>query len=342
MPDTYTKRRGGLKPKTPRAGVPLPGMGGYDYPRGPYGATGFPGSTPAARQVHPQTADGRKDRQLTATGIRARDTGPEFGDPGPVEVPKPQPSYGQVRFRPGTAPRPGNRFRRPDGTSRQPASRTGAETAGERRMTPVIGRPAGSASKNVRNSYAQRYKADPLEVRGYRAAPNPGKTGAALNGQSQYHPGNFVYGNPDGKPVPGMPSNPGAQPEVTVQSRYVSPEGSMEGYAMDRALRFARGGVAGYPDSYVSSTGVHHLRGARLTGERYFGALDDQARIGLPGDAYGIARARGPRHRPVRFEAPEPWTANYYDVPADQSSSAPDMIHAAPGRPPRGRAVRRG
>jgi hypothetical protein len=342
VPGEYTKRRGGLKPKSPRVAVPLPGVGGYDYPRGPYGATGFPGSTPAAKQVHPQTADGRKDRQYTTTGVWARDTGPEFTDPGPTEVPKPQPPYGSVRFRPGTQPSPGNRFLRGNGTPRLPRARTGAETAGERRMTPVIGRAIGSAAKNVRNDYAQRYKADPLEIRGYRPSPNPGKTGAALNGQSQYHPGTFIYGGPDGKPIPGMPSNPGAQPDVVVASRYVSLEGSMEGYAMDRDLRFARGGVAGYPDSYVSSTGVHHLRGGRLTGERYVGALDDQARIGLPTDAYGIARARGPRHRPVRFEQPQPWTANYYDTSADQSTSAPDMIHTAPSRPRAGRAVRRG
>ena len=342
MPGDYTKRRGGLKPRSPRVAVPLPGVGGYDYPRGPYGATGFPGSTPAAKQVHPQTEDGRKDRQLTTTGIWARDTGPEFTDPGPTETPKPQPSYGSVRFRPGTQPSPGNRFLRGNGSPRLPRYRTGAETAGERRMTPVIGRAIGSAAKNVRNDYAQRYKADPLAVRGYRPAPNPGKTGAALNGQSQYHPGTFVYGGPDGKPIPGMPSNPGAQPDVVVASRYVSLEGSMEGYAMDRELRFSKGGTAGYPDSYVSSTGVHHLRGGRLTGERYVGDLDDQARIGLPTDAYGIARARGPRHRPVRFEQAQPWTANYYDVPADQSTSAPDMIHTAPSRPRAGRAVRRG
>jgi len=342
VPGEYTKRRGGLKPKSPRVAVPLPGVGGYDYPRGPYGATGFPGSTPAAKQVHTQTADGRKDRQYTTTGVWSRDTGPEFTDTGPTETPKPQPPYGSVRFRPGTQPRPGNRFLRGNGTPRQPRARTGAETAPEHRMTPVIGRAIGSAAKNVRNDYAQRYKADPLAVRAYRPAANPGKTGAALNGQSQYHPGTFVYGNPDGKPVPGMPSNPGAQPDVVVQSRYVSLEGSQEGYAMDRDLRFSKGGVAGYPDSYVSSTGVHHLRGGRLTGERYTGDLDDQARIGLPTDAYGIARARGPRHRPVRFEPPQPWTANYYDVPADQSTSAPDMIHQAPSRPRAGRAVRRG
>jgi hypothetical protein len=342
VPGEYSKRRGGLKPKSPRVAVPLPGVGGYDYPRGPYGATGFPGSTPAARKTHAQTGDGRKDRQLTTTGIWARDTGPEFTDPAPTVTPRPQPPYGSVRFLPGTEPSPGNRFLRGNGTPRLPRARRMEQTSPERRETPVIGRAIGSAAKHVRNDYARRYLADPLMVRGYRPSPNPGKTGAALNGQSRYHPGTFIYGHPDGKPIPGMYPQPGVPPEVTVQSRYVSLEGSQEGYAMDRPLMFARGGVAPYPDSYVSSTGVHHLRGGRMTGERYVGALDDQARIGLDTDAYGISRARGPRHRPVRFEQPQPWTANYYDVPADQSSSAPDLIHQAPSRPRAGRAVRRG
>jgi hypothetical protein len=309
MPGTYSKRRHGLKPKSPRAGVPLPGVGGYDYPRGPFGATGFPGSTPAARTTHTQTADGRRDRQLTASGNQA-----EWALLPP---------------------------RRADGTPRQPRARTGAETSSEHRMTPVIGGAPGS--QNVRNSIAQRYKARPALWRGYRPSPNPGKTGARLNGPSQTHPGTMVYGHPDGVPVPGMASNPGFPPEVTVQSRFVSAEGSQEGYAMDRDLAFARGGVAGYPSSFVAFTGNQHLRGGRLTGERYFGAIQDQQEIGLPSDAYGIARARGPRHRPVRFEQPQPWSANYYDNPPDTASSqAADMIHQSPSRPRSGRSVRRG
>ncbi len=308
MPGGYSKRTTGLKKKSPRAAVPLPGVGGYDYPRGPFGATGFPGSTPAAAKTHTQAPGGRRDRQLTATGNQA-----EWA----------------------TLP-----TRRPGGDPRQPRARTGRETAPERRMTPVIGGAPGAS--NVRNTIAQRWKARPDLVRAYRPAPNPGKTGAALNGPSRYHPGTFVYGHPDGKPVPGMPPQPGLGPQVTVQSRYVSAEGSQEGYAMDRPLMFARGGVAPYPDSYQRSTGVHHLRGGRLTGQRYFGAVRDQQQIGLPSDAYGIARARGPRHRPVGFTQPAPWSANYYDVPADRSSAPADMVHNSPSRPRRSGVPRRG
>jgi hypothetical protein len=282
-------------------------VGGYDYPRGPYGATGYPGSTPAAAVTHTQTSGGRRDRQLTASGNQA-----EWAVLPP---------------------------RRPDGSPRQPRARTGEETSSEHRMTPIIGGAPGS--QNVRNTVAQRWKANPALWRGYRPSPNPGKTGARLNGASQYHPGTTVHGEPDGTPIPGMPVQPGP-PQVTVQSRYVSPEGSMEGYAMNRGLTFAKGGTpAPYPSSFTAFTGNQHLRGARLTGQRYFGAIQDQQEIGLPSDAYGIARARGPRHRPVRFEQPQPWSANYYDSPPEAASQAADMIHQSPSRPRAGR-VRRG
>jgi len=307
MPGTYSKRRHGLKPKSPRPGVPLPGVGGYDYPRGPYGATGFPGSTPAAKTTHAQTTDGRRDRQLTASA-----------------------NQDEWALLP---------TRRMDGSPRQPFARTGAETRAEQRMTPVIGGAPGS--QNVRNTIAQRWKANPALWRGYKPSPNPGKTGAARDGQATYHPDTFVYGVPDGVPIPGVPGNI-AGPEVTVQSRFVSDEGSQEGYAVNRPLQFAKGGVAGYPSSFVSFTGNQHLRGARLTGQRYFGAIQDQQEIGLPSDAYGIARARGPRHRPVRFEQPQPWTANYYDSPPESATQAADMVHQSPSRPRAGRPVRRG
>lgn len=340
MPAQTTKRRYGLKAKSPRPGVPLPGLGGYDYPRGPYGATGFPGSTPAATPTHTQTVQGRKDRQLTPTQVWVRDTGPHAADVGPVRVPRPQPSYSEVEFIPGTTD-PASTYVRPDGSPRLPRARQMRSTSAERRMTPVIGGAPGS--QNVRNQVAQRYKARPGDLHTYRAAPNPGKTGARLDGVSQYHPGQMVHGDPDGKPIPGMASQPGAPPGVTVPSRFVSAEGSMEGYAMDRPLQFDKGGVAGYPSSYTRFTGNQHPRGGRLTGQRYFGDRADQAQIGLPSDAYGIARARGPRHRPVRFEQPAPWTVNYYDTaPEDATAQAADMIHVSPTRPRAGRAVRRG
>lgn len=308
MPAQHRKRgRGGLASPPRTQALPEPGIGGYDYPRGPYGATGFPGSTPASRQVKGQ------GRPAGGRGLRQLSPGENQGEW--AELPS----------------------RRDDGTPRQPFARQMRSTSAERRMTPVIGGAPGS--QNVRNTVAQRYKAVPGQIREYRPAANPGKTGARLTGPSQYHPGITIHGDPDGKPVPGMASNPGAGPMVAVPSRYVSAEGSQEGYAMDRPLLFARGGTpAGYPPGYQ---GNEHVRGGRLTGQRYTGALGDQQKIGLPTDSYGIARARGPRHRPVRFEQPPPWAANYYDVPSEAAGPR-DMIHKSPGGRRGGRKPRRG
>lgn len=324
------QRRVRAKPQTPRAQtLPNPGIGGYDYPRGPYGKTGFPGSTPASKRTKGQTAESRRDRQLTATQIQERDTGPEFTETWPTQTPKPQPSYGEVRFRPGTEADPGNRFIRPNGTPRQPRARQHRSTSAEHRMTPVIGGAPGS--QNVRNEFAQRYKARPELVREYRASPNPGKTGARFDGPSRYHPDVFVHGHPDGKPVPAMAPQPGYPPTVVVQSRFVSEEGSQEGYAMDRPMLFSKGGTPARQPTGAAP----HIRGGRFDGTRYFGALEDQQKIGLKSDSYGIKRARGPNHRPVRFEQPPPWTANFYDVPPDQGETAPDMIRRAPAAPRR-------
>lgn len=44
---------------------PNPGIGGYDYPRGPYGATGFPGSTSDVRE-NPEAAEGKLHDDYTA------------------------------------------------------------------------------------------------------------------------------------------------------------------------------------------------------------------------------------------------------------------------------------
>jgi hypothetical protein len=361
MPGQHRPARRGLQPRTPRRGVPLPGIGGYDYPRGPFGQTGFPGSTPAAPRTKRQDQEGRKDPQwlgrptLTAPDVWDRDTGPAALDVTPVRSPKPQPSYGDVEFIPGTPTGP-SQFLKRSGLPRNPRARRKDLTTGpEHRMTPVIGGTPGvlGAPKLVRNEVAQRWKADPLKIREYRASPNPGKTGARATGvPSKLHPSVTIWGEPDGKPVPGMYPTPDQdQFSVTVQSRYVSHEGAQEGYAMNREQRFTKGGTPAKWRQDLRPT-PNHIRGARLEGDRYFGAIRDQQRIGLDSDSFGIARRRGPRHRPVRFEQPRPWTANYRDVAPDEGDQAPDMIHRSPkrdrgrarhaGRPRRGGVPKRG
>src|SRR5258706_471682 len=187
MPAQTRKRRSGLKGKSPRAALPEPGIGGYDYPRGPYGKTGFPRPTPASARTHSQGRDGRIDR-----------------------APQNQPIGGEPHSD-------------PQGPQREDYD-----------LPPP--RPGG----------------DPPQPR----APHMG-----------------------GTPAP-------------------------------------------YPAGY---DGNEHVRGGRYTGQRYFGAIADQQKIGLDSDAYGIARRRGPRHRPVRFEVPTPHAANFYDVAPDQGTEAPDM-----------------
>lgn len=308
MPAQTRKRRTGLKGRSPRAALPEPGIGGYDYPRGPYGKTGFPGSTPASSPTHSQGRDGRKDRAPYSEPIGGQAYAALEGQQAEY--------YDLPPHRPG-------------GDPSQPRARQARSTSPEHRMTPHIGGAPGS--QNVRNQIAQRYKAVPGQIRAYRPSPNPGKTGARPGGPSRYHPDTFVHAHPDGHPVPGMAPQPGYPPAVVVSSRYVSHEGAQEGYAVNRQLAFAKGGTpAPYPPGY---DGNEHIRGGRLTGQRYFGALADQQRIGLDSDAYGIARRRGPRHRPVRFEMPAPHAANFYDVAPDHGDEAPDMIHKSPGRP---------
>jgi hypothetical protein len=296
VPGQHRPARGGIKGKSPRTpALPEPGIGGYDYPRGPMGKTGFPGSTPASKRTHTQGRDGRKDRAATQQPITVQQR--EYYD---------LPAH------------------RPGGDPSQPRARQMRSTAPERRMVPVSEHAPGS--QNVRNTIAQRYKAVPGQVRAYRASPNPGKTGARLDGASRYHPDIYVHGHPDGKPVPGMASQPGYPPMVVVSSRYVSREGGQEGYAVDRPMLFAKGGT---PPRQPHGA-APHIRGGRMSGQRYFGALADQQRIGLDSDAYGISRRRGPRHRPMRFEVPSPHAANYYDVPPHDGTEAPDMIHRSP------------
>jgi len=115
---------------------PLPGIGGYDMPRGPYGEGGFPGSTPAAPPVHPQTAMGRRERQLTAS---------------------------QAQQEWGILP-----SRRVNGTPRQPYARNKAQAdRTEVRSSPVLsaGVPGNENQRNTR--YYGGQKAAPDGVNRY-------------------------------------------------------------------------------------------------------------------------------------------------------------------------------
>lgn len=276
-----------------RSGIPLPGVGGYDMPRGPYGEGGFPGSTPAAPATHPQSPDGQRGArpQLSATA-------------------------NQQQW--ATLP-----TRTRSGLPRNPHARNQPLATGlERRSSPAINEPPPGDQKQRNTIYYGGVQALPSATRAYLSAPNPGKNGGtnAIDGSGGFSTdaGNVAGGDPS---------------TVVVPSRFVAPP-DLDGYAMDRPEAFDRTGPRGGPGYAAFAAGYrgdYHIRGGRLDGTRYFGALADQQRIGLPSDAYGIARRRGPNHRPVRFEVPPPWSVNYYDVPPEVGTQSPDMIHQSPG-----------
>ena len=220
---------------------PHPGIGGYDMPRGPYGEGGFPGSTPAAVPVHPQSDEGTRQRPLSAS--QAQDEWTHL------------PS------------------RRLNGTPRQPYARNKAQADDtERRSSPIIGAGVPGNQRQRNTTY----------YGGRQAAP-------------------------DG------------------QNRYVfeGEKGGFGSYAVDRRIPYM---IHARPEGYRGNAAV---RGADLSGQRYAMAGKEQT-AGLPDGQYGIARRRGPLHRPVRFERPGPWSANYYDVAPPAGTQAPNMVHESP------------
>lgn len=123
---------------------PLPGVGGYDMPRGPYGEGGLPGSTAAAPPTHPQSEEGSRKRSLTASG--AQDQWKELPT------------------------------RRVNGTPRQPFARDPRQaTDTRRRSSPVISAnvPGNENQRNTR--YYGGRQAAPGTGRSFRSAPNPGR-----------------------------------------------------------------------------------------------------------------------------------------------------------------------
>lgn len=241
---------------------PLPGVGGYDMPRGPYGEGGFPGSTPAAPPVHPQTSEGIPQRKLTVSGAQQ-----EWN----------------------TVP-----TRRKNGTPRQPKARNLRQALDtEKWSSPVL-------AQNVPGDENQR---NTVYYGGRQAEAGMPETGLSAN----------LSGGR--KPV-----------DVTTVNRYVfnGMNGGFESEAFDRSIPYrihARGGAY---------DGAPSNRGADLSGNRFTMQPSQNLNSGGHGH-YGIGRQRGPNHRPVKFEMPGPWSANYYDVAPQQGTNQPDMIHNSPG-----------
>lgn len=120
---------------------PQAGEGGYTIPRGPYGATGMPGSTSAAPPVHSQTpGDGDKQELLTASGNQE-----EWLE-----------TRGSVGGMPG----------------RYVGGQQARTRDTVKRRTPVISSGTPGA-ENVRNEVAQSYRNPPGQEHVYQSAPNP-------------------------------------------------------------------------------------------------------------------------------------------------------------------------
>lgn len=308
---------------------PLPGQGGFDMPPGPYGGSGFPGSTSSTRTFkgkNPRAVKIRADSnggfeqalsgtpQVRQSSYRGdvqspveppqspRDT-PEVATPQPLLTQRMQDNSPAEFF--GGQPlktRPGYDLAGINPLSG--AAQAGGHSVRDTETEPTHRWPVISTdvpgSENVRNQIAQRYKNRPGQQHTYRPSPRPDQQGSTSS-----------------TAMTGAP--------VTVQNRFVFAGGGVETYGMERQ--------APYPAHGSSRAG----RGATLTGERYYQAGPPSFENAGDG-MYGVGRLRGPNHRPTMFQEPAPWSTNYYDTTAEVGTTdnpgtpgqTPDMVYMSP------------
>lgn len=288
----------------PDTSEPQVGAGGYAMPAGPAGQSGFAGSTSATRHF-------------------------KGSDQHPAKIPYNSPSGAQT----------GNSAAQ---VTRQRPRRFGDRTPDNPRHTPSVSIPQDEIRYEMQNNSQAEFYGGPMLKTGpgnNTAGANPLSAAARAGGHSkrdtetpatqrqpvigQGTPGannvrNQVaerYKNPPGeahtyKSAP----NPGHGPaeEVTVQNRFVAFGGGNQTWSVERQMPYTGRGDG--------------ARGANLDGTRYYAQYDGQERFQNAGQgSYGIARLRGPNHRPTQFTEPVPWTSNYVDTTA--SVGTPD----APG-----------
>lgn len=298
---------------------PLPGQGGYALGPGPYGATGFPGSTSAAPRAYPQDTQaaklpdrhgvptrGTEVRQVSSRGDIGRPSASPRATPrlrlprsGAAEELQREPAefYGgpMLRTVPGANDTAGANPLGRDGLPQHSVRDTETPMASRQ---PQIGVGTPGAS-NVRNEVTQRYKARPGEMHTYRSAPR-GELTAAGGG-----PG----------PDQGMT-------EVTVPSRFVFAGGGNQTWVMDRRMPYTGPG--------------NGSRGAHLNGTRYYGTGQEDQFLNGGAGQYGYraaGRGGGPK-RPVSYTEPAPWTSGFYDTNTDQADAgqgpAGPRVHVSP------------
>lgn len=310
---------------------PHPGIGGYNLGTGPAGQNGFPGSTgqtrtfqgnnPRAVQVRADTNTGfeqglSQTPQTRQTSYRGDVPGAGTANPRSTALTTtrqpeltrimqdvPGEFYGGPMLRTG----PGNNTA--GGKPLSGAAMAGGHSTRDATVPwihaqPEIGQNTPGAN-NVRNQVAQRYKATPGGARSYKSAARADQAPVNRGGQAtdgNVHPERVVT-------------------DVSVPSRFVWAGGGNQTWSLLRQMPYGGRGDG--------------ARGADLNGQRFYATGQDQQFVNGGMGEYGIARRHGSDHkRPVSFETPAPWSANYYDTTAslaDQSTpQAPDLVYVSP------------
>jgi hypothetical protein len=330
----------GGKPSPALDMEPAPGIGGYTLGAGPANQTGFPGSTSQTRTYPSNGRNPYSPRDVKINGDYDSDANSRDGTTAELR---------QASFRGDV---PGATTASPRSTSlvvtRQTAirqlmqnnsaseffggpalkTRQGNNTAGGEPLSPAAQAGGHSAidtttplsqaqqeisggvpgAQNVRNTIAERYKNPAGELHTYQSAPRADQ--AAVN--------------PGGQATDGNVDRVGISQSVTVQNRAVFPEITW------RVLREMPYGGRG-----------NGARGADLNGQRYYATGQSGEFLNGGQGEYGVGRLRGSGNkRPVGFNQPAPWTANYYDTTASVGTTAdpnatpaqqPDAIYTSPG-----------
>lgn len=307
------------------------GIGGYSLPPGPAGQSGFPGSTHQTRTFkgnNPRVAKVRADtntgfEQAPGTEVQVRQASYRGDNQNPIaatysprateKVATRQPLLTQLMQQ-----TPGTFFGGPllkTGEGNQTAGGqplSGAQAAGGhsvldsqtpwREAQPVIGTNV-PGSNNVRNQVAQRYKNPAGQVHTYKSAPRADQAPVNRGGQTtdgNVHPERVVQ-------------------DVSVLNRFVYPGGGNTTWSVLREMPYAHKG--------------NGKRGADLNGQRRYATGQEGQFVNAGMGDYGVARQLGNK-RPVGFDQPGPWTANYYDTTSGvyngTQAQAPDTVYVSP------------
>jgi hypothetical protein len=319
-------------PKTPWDPA-LEGIGGHTDGEGPAGQSGYPGSTSATRTFRgaaPRDVKLESDSNVGFDqgfdGVQVRQVGRAYSEgwANPRETPSvstPQPRtiaslrksagewFGGLPMR-SDAVAPADHV--VGGNPLMGAAAAGGhstydtETPRTSRQPDISGGVPGS--NNVRNSIAIRYTEVPGQSHTYKSSSRPDQGGAG----------------PAESGAGGGRANEGSL--VTVPSRFVWDGGGVQTWSVQRQMPYTGRGDG--------------ARGADLNGTRYYA---EGPPVNLNGGlgSYGVARLRGPNHRPVYFNEPAPWTSQFYDTTASVGTpdapgpggQAPNAVYVSPEVP---------